>query len=98
MRPGDLLRIGGHLVLPGPTKDGPRLDVDALELLAPVPAWDLAEMVLDRYGPYLASSTRRPTGCRSSLRQVPGSAPPRTEGVFTNWIHAHETGSPPPSP
>ncbi|WP_435191289.1 hypothetical protein [Streptomyces sp. bgisy126] len=54
MRPGDLLRIGGYLALPGPGDEGgPRLDVDALGLLAPAPALDLAETVLDRYGPYI---------------------------------------------
>ncbi|WP_328947352.1 hypothetical protein OG259_41325 (plasmid) [Streptomyces sp. NBC_00250] len=53
MRPGDLLRIGGHLVLPGQDNEGgPRLSVDALELLLPAPDRHLADMVLDRYGPY----------------------------------------------
>ncbi|MGW8355556.1 hypothetical protein [Streptomyces wedmorensis] len=54
MRPGDLLRIGGHLALPSPHDEGsPRLDGDALELLASAPARHLAETVLDHYGPYL---------------------------------------------
>ncbi|RSS85788.1 hypothetical protein EF919_37695 [Streptomyces sp. WAC02707] len=75
MRPGDLLRVGGHLTLPGPGDEGgPHLDVDALELLAPAPALELAAMVLDRYGPYLVVSTPTPRPCRSSPRPAPGSA------------------------
>ncbi|MFE0776436.1 hypothetical protein [Streptomyces sp. NPDC058861] len=94
MRPGDLLRVGGHLALPGPGDEGgPRLDVDALSFLAPAPAMDLAETVLDRYGPYLVVlDTETDTvpvfteaGVWVGLAEHPDA--------ITDLIHAHETGT-----
>ncbi|MDV5143232.1 hypothetical protein R1T08_02630 [Streptomyces sp. SBC-4] len=94
MQPGDLLRIGGHLALPGPGDEGaPRLDVDALDLLAPAPTRHLAEMVLDRYGPYLvvfAPDTNEvpvftETGAWVGTAEHPDA--------ITDLIHTYETGT-----
>ncbi|MFI9297511.1 hypothetical protein [Streptomyces gardneri] len=96
MRPGDLLRIGGHLVLPGPDDEGgPQLSVDTLELLLPAPTRHPADMVLDRYGPYLVVFD-------PGVHTVPvfteagtwvGTA--EDPDAINDLIHAHETGSPP---
>ncbi|MFJ5712751.1 hypothetical protein [Streptomyces sp. NPDC093105] len=98
MQPGDLLRIGGHLALPGPTDEGgPRMDVDALELLARAPARHLAEMTLDRYGSYLVvfdpDVDTVPVFTEAGIRV--GTA--EHKDAVTHLIHAHESGSPPPS-
>ncbi|MFF9854265.1 hypothetical protein [Streptomyces litmocidini] len=94
MRPGDLLRIGGHLALPGPHDEGgPRLAVDSLELLAPAPARRLADMVLDRYGPYLVVFDPEvdtvpvftETGAWVGTAEHPDA--------ITDLIHAYETGT-----
>ncbi|MFC8460086.1 hypothetical protein ACFUJ0_25085, partial [Streptomyces sp. NPDC057242] len=62
MRPGDLLRISGHLALPGPGDEGgPRLDVDALVLLAPRPPWARPRQPSTATAPTSASSTRTRT-------------------------------------
>ncbi|MFJ6785244.1 hypothetical protein [Streptomyces yangpuensis] len=96
MRPGDLLRVGGHLVLPD--EGSPRLDVDALELLAPAPARDLADMVLDRYGPYLVVFDPAVDTVPVFTEAGTWVGTAEHADAITDLIHAHETGSPPPSP
>ncbi|MDV9188204.1 hypothetical protein R6L23_08240 [Streptomyces sp. SR27] len=94
MQPGDLLRVGGHLILTSPHTDvGPRLDVDALELLAPAPARDLAEMTLDRYGPYLVIFNPEvdTVPCFTEAGTWVGAAEHADD--ITDLIHAHETRS-----
>ncbi|MFE5513993.1 hypothetical protein ACFQ9J_26015 [Streptomyces sp. NPDC056529] len=94
MRPGDLLRIGGHLALPGPGDEGgPRLDVDVLGLLAPAPTLNLTKTVLDRYGSYLvifdpdtdAVPVFTEAGAWVGLAEHPDT--------ITDLIHAYETGT-----
>ncbi|MFF5638270.1 hypothetical protein [Streptomyces sp. NPDC012825] len=98
MRPGDLLRVGGHLTLPGRGDEGgPRLDVDALELLAPAPAMDLAEMVLDRYGPYLVVLDPDTDSVPVFTETGAWVGAAQNADAITDLIHAHETGTPPSS-
>ncbi|MFC8793358.1 hypothetical protein [Streptomyces cinereoruber] len=98
MRPGDLLRIGGHLALPGPGEGGPRLDVDALELLAPAPARHLTEMVLNRYGSYLVIFDPEVDTIPVFTEAGTWVGTAEHSDAITDLIHTHETGSPPPSP
>ncbi|WP_329625889.1 hypothetical protein OG357_38295 (plasmid) [Streptomyces sp. NBC_01255] len=98
MQPGDLLRIGGHLAVPGPGDGGgPRLDVDALELLAAAPARHLADMVLDRYGPYLVVFDPEVDTVPVFTETGAWVGTAENADAITDLIHAHETGSPPPS-
>ncbi|MFD9053520.1 hypothetical protein [Streptomyces zaomyceticus] len=93
MRPGDLLRIGGHLVLPGRDDNGgPRLSVDSLELLVRAPARHLAETVLDRYGPYLAvfDPETDTVPVFTEAGTWVGTAE-HADGI-TDLIHTHESG------
>ncbi|MFZ3562841.1 hypothetical protein ACOKM5_43700 [Streptomyces sp. BH097] len=53
IQPGDLLHVTGTLT-PGDSMTEPQLTVDDLDVLAPAPARALQEMVLDRYGDYVA--------------------------------------------
>ncbi|MER8233151.1 hypothetical protein [Streptomyces sp. NPDC094049] len=101
MQPGDLLRIGGHLAVPGPadgSTGGPRLDVESLELLAPAPTRHLADMVLDRYGPYVVvfdpETDAVPVFTETGLWVGTAEHP----DAITRLIHTHETGTQPPSP
>ncbi|MFE0776779.1 hypothetical protein [Streptomyces sp. NPDC058861] len=101
MQPGDLLRVGGYLALPGPGpggEGGPRLDVDALELLAPTPARHLADMVLDRYGPYLVIFDPDTDSVPVFTETGAWVGTAEHADAVTDLIHAHETGGPPPSP
>ncbi|MFC7796224.1 hypothetical protein [Streptomyces cinereoruber] len=92
MRPGDLLRIGGHLALPGPGDEGgPRLDVDALGLLAPAPAMDLAEMVLDRYGPYICVFDPETDTVPVFTETGAWIGTAKNPDSITDLIHAYET-------
>ncbi|MFD0008465.1 hypothetical protein ACFVJ4_39670 [Streptomyces sp. NPDC127178] len=54
IQPGDLLHVSGVLTQPNSLAEPARLTVDALEVLAHAPARALQEMVLDRYGDYVA--------------------------------------------
>ena len=54
IQPGDLLHVSGVLTQPNDPAEPARLTVDALELLTTAPARALREMVLDRYGDYVA--------------------------------------------
>ncbi|ROQ23237.1 hypothetical protein EDD98_7687 [Streptomyces sp. PanSC19] len=98
VQPGDLLRIGGHLALPGPADEGgPRMDVDALELLAPAPARHLAEMVLDRYGSYLVVFDPDVDTVPVFTETGTWVGTAEHTDAITDLIHAHESGNPPPS-
>ncbi|MGA4980192.1 hypothetical protein [Streptomyces cinereoruber] len=98
VQPGDLLRVGGHLALPGPGDEGgPRLDVDSLELLAPAPARHLVEMVLDRYGPYLVVLDPETETVPVFTETGAWVGTAEHADAVTDLIHAHETGTPPSS-
>ncbi|MFB7341203.1 hypothetical protein ACFCZ6_14195 [Streptomyces hydrogenans] len=96
MNPGDLLRVEGHLVLPGRDDHGdPRITVDALELLVPTPLLARTEMVLDRYGPYLlvlAPDTDTVPVFRETGAWIGLAA---DIAAVADLIHAHESSTPP---
>ncbi|MCZ4098036.1 hypothetical protein [Streptomyces sp. H39-C1] len=59
LKPGDLLRLSGLLVLPDRADGGMRLQVDALEVLDTVPLCttrDADQFTFDRHGDYIAIS------------------------------------------
>ncbi|MFD7004121.1 hypothetical protein ACFWA5_49875 [Streptomyces mirabilis] len=78
IQPGDLLRVTGMLVQPQAPGEAARLTVHGLEVLDTALIPVLNDMVLDRYGDYVASSTPTTTRCPSSPRSDSGSAQRRT--------------------
>ncbi|MDX2565008.1 hypothetical protein PV371_35885 [Streptomyces sp. TX20-6-3] len=99
MQPGDLLRIGGHLAVPGPGDGGgPRLAVDSLELLTPAPARNSAEMTLDRYSSYLVVFNSAVDTVQVFAEDGTWVGTAEHADAITDLIHAHEAGNPPPTP